>query len=147
MWALPETAMDMLCNCLVDAYGWGGGWAQTFLTDGPLKWELKQPMPLESDLARTFPPLFFLPISYVHPISPAPSLSGNSDPTSHSRHFPPPTMAHAFVFIARRVQHFLFSSTRVESCLTIPWGIERCVKLEHLQVARGSTYGWNCSSG
>ena len=44
--------------------------------------------------------------------------SRNSDPGSQSRLFSPlPTTVRAFIFIARRVQHFLPSSTRVEFCL------------------------------
>ena len=44
--------------------------------------------------------------------------SRNSDPGSQSRLFSPlPTTVLAFIFIARRVQHFLPSSTRVEFCL------------------------------
>ena len=41
--------------------------------------------------------------------------SSNSDPGSHSGpSFPLPTTVRAFIFIARRIQHFLPSSTRVE---------------------------------
>ena len=41
--------------------------------------------------------------------------SSNSDPGSHSGPSSPlPTTVHAFIFIARRSQHFLPSSTRVE---------------------------------
>ena len=42
----------------------------------------------------------------------------NSDPGSHSRHFPPlPTTVSAFVFIARRVQHLLASNCAYTRCL------------------------------
>ena len=49
----------------------------------------------------------------------SPSLSRRiSDPESPSKPFSPlPTTARAFSFIARKIQHFLPSSTRVELCL------------------------------
>ena len=41
--------------------------------------------------------------------------SSNSDPGSHSEPFSPlPTSVRAFIFIARRIQHFLPASTRVK---------------------------------
>ena len=50
--------------------------------------------------------------------------SRNSDPGSHSRLFshPSPLRFVPCIFIARRIQHFLPSSTRVEVCLpTVQW--------------------------
>ena len=41
----------------------------------------------------------------------------NSDPGSHSGHFPPPITVHAFILIAARVEHSLPWSTRVELCV------------------------------
>ena len=61
-------------------------------------------------------PVFFHPIYCFRPTSPPASLScqirGHIAGTP-----PPPTTVRAFVFIARRVQHFLLSSSHVESCI------------------------------
>ena len=54
------------------------------------------------------------PIYYPRTTLALPPTS-NSDPGSHSgRSSSLPTSARAFIFIARRIQHFLPSSTRVE---------------------------------
>ena len=56
----------------------------------------------------------FHPIYYPHTTL-ALHPSSNSDPGSHSGPSSPlPTTVHAFIFIGRRIQHFLPSSTRVE---------------------------------
>ena len=58
---------------------------------------------------------------YASPFFLSPSYgSRNSDPGSQSKPFSPlPTTVLACVFIARRVQHFLTSSTRVKICLPL----------------------------
>ena len=60
-------------------------------------------------------PVFFLPtaICLSSPYFSSSLLPRDSDLGSPSGHFSPPTTVRAFVFIARRVQHFL----RVESCV------------------------------
>ena len=71
--------------------------------------------------------IYLCNIFFLHPIYyPRTNLalppSSNSDPGSHSRPSSSlPTSARAFIFIARRSQHFLPSSTRVELYLpTLP---------------------------
>ncbi|CAN0506122.1 unnamed protein product, partial [Laminaria digitata] len=66
--------------------------------------------------------LFFTAFFFLHPIYypcltlPLPPLRSG---VSHGGRFSPlPTTVRAFIFIARRVQHFLPSSTRVELCYT-----------------------------
>ena len=65
-------------------------------------------------------PTFFLLLHlmcFPRPTLPLPP-TGSSDPGSHSRLCSPlPTTVHAFIFIARRIQHFHSWSTRVELCL------------------------------
>ena len=60
--------------------------------------------------------IFCHPIYYPRTILALPP-SSNSDPGSYSGpSFLLPTTVRAFIFIARRTQHFLPSSTRVELC-------------------------------
>ena len=60
---------------------------------------------------------FLRPIYYPRTTRALPP-SSNSDPWSDSGpSFPLPTTVRAFNFVARRIQHFLPSSTRVELCL------------------------------
>ena len=61
---------------------------------------------------------FFHAVYYLRRL--APSFSRNSGPGSHIRLFPlpPPPLRYApCIFIARRINHSLPSSTRVELCL------------------------------
>ena len=58
---------------------------------------------------------FFIPFIILALLSPSLPPSSNSDPGSQSgRSSPLPTTVRAFLFIARNIQHFLPSSTRVE---------------------------------
>ena len=63
-------------------------------------------------------PIFY-PIYYPRGTLALPP-SSNSDPGSHSGpSFPLPTTVRAFIFIAKIIQRFLSSSTRVEFCVPI----------------------------
>ena len=68
---------------------------------------------------------FFLPRSIYYPRTTlALSPSSNSDPGSHSGPSSPlPTTVRAFIYVARRIRHFLSSSTRVELYLPTLLGV------------------------